>query len=77
MVGVGLGASVKVAVGSTVFVGLDVGEVTGVLDGTGVGVAAERPGRAQPVSRENKSTNLNIRMYFNDMLLNEMVIHKV
>jgi len=30
MVGVGLGASVKVAVGSTVFVGLDVGEGTGV-----------------------------------------------
>lgn len=77
IVGIGLGASVNVAVGSSVFVGLAVGDGTGVLDGAGVGVAAERPGKLQPVSRDSKSIKQKIRMYFNDMLLNETIIHVI
>ena len=76
IVGVRLGASVNVAVGSSVLVGLDVAEGSGVLVGTDVGVAAERPCILQPVSRVSKSTKLKIRMYFNKLLLNEMIIHK-
>jgi hypothetical protein len=77
IVGVGLGASVNVAVGSRVFVGIDVAEGSGVLVDTRVGVAAENPDSVQPVSSESKSTKLKIRIYFNDMLLNEIIIHKI
>jgi hypothetical protein len=75
IVGVKLGAAVNVALGSGVFVGLDVGKGSGVLVGTSVGVATENPGRPQLVSRESKSTKLKTRMNFNDMLLNEIIIH--
>jgi len=74
---VGLGAVVKVAVGSRVNVGIDVAEGSGVLVGTSVGVATERPGKAQPVSRESNSARLKIRMCFNEILLNEMIIHVI
>ena len=77
MVGVRLGASVNVRVGSVVFVGLEVAEGSGVLVGTDVGVGAEKPGKPQPVSRDNKSIKLKTRMNFNDMLLNEIIIHTV
>ena len=71
-----LGTSVNVALGSGVFVGLDVGAGVDVLDGIGVGVAIERSGRLQLVSKESKSTKLKTRMYLNDMFLKDMVIHK-
>ena len=64
-----LGTSVNVALGSGVFVGLDVGAGIDVLDGIGVGVVIERPGRLQPVNRENSNAKLKIRKRINDYSL--------
>ena len=64
-----LGTSVNVALGSGVFVGLDVGAGVDVLDGIGVGVVIERPGRLQPVNRENSNAKLKIRKRINDYSL--------
>jgi len=66
IVGVGLGASVKVALGSTVFVGIGVDEGSTVFDGTSVGVAAEKLGRPQLVSDEKTITRIKKRMGFKE-----------
>src|SRR5258706_15855988 len=52
MVGVGLGAAVKVTVGSSVFVGIGVSEGSAVFVGANVGVAAESLGKPQLVNSE-------------------------
>jgi hypothetical protein len=64
-----LGTLVNVALSSGVVVGLVVDAGADVFEGISVGVAAERSGRPQLVSRENKSTKLKIWMCFNHKLL--------
>jgi hypothetical protein len=65
-VGVRLGAAVKVAVGSSVFVGMEVDEGSGVLVGASVGVTAEKPGKPQLVSKEKIITNTKYRICFKE-----------
>jgi len=66
IVGVGLGASVKVTVGSIVFVGTGVDEGSCISVGASVGVTAEKPGMPQLVSNEKTIMRAKYRRGFKE-----------
>jgi len=69
MVGVRLGAAVKVAVGSGVFVGANVAEGSDVREGVDVEVSEARLGKPQLVSSEKTITKAKKRIYFIYLLI--------